>query len=193
MPGATQRLGSEGLRPPGWPCLDAAERTPTCRSRRSSRPPAARVFTVRTCRWLWTAAQDLQRIGRQGPTSCPALGIPRPSCRRLAPSNNHDRPIRLGWGAWGSTGRQPPWQYPRAERVIGTLRRECTDHVIAWNERHLERALREYVEGYDNPSRPHLSLEGNSPLPRTRDPAPAAEIVGEPVLGGLHHRYRRAG
>ena len=82
---------------------------------------------------------------------------------------------------------------PYVERVIGTLRRECTDHALALNEQHLERVLREYVERYYNPSRPHLSLQGNSPLPRTRDPTPAAEIVGEAVLGGLHHRYRRVG
>ena len=86
-----------------------------------------------------------------------------------------------------------PWMNPYAERVNGTLRRECTDHVIALNARHLERVLREYVERYYNPSRPHMSLDGNSPRPRTREPTPADDVVAEPILGGLHHRYRRAG
>jgi transposase InsO family protein len=82
-----------------------------------------------------------------------------------------------------------PWQNAYYERLIGTLRRECTDHVIPLGRRHLLRVLREYVEYY-NESRPHQSLDRNSPLPRK------VEVVGEvcatPVLGGLHHRYSRA-
>jgi transposase InsO family protein len=90
------------------------------------------------------------------------------------------------------TPYRSPWCNPFVERVIGTLRRECTDHVIALGARHLERVLREYVELYYNPSRPHLSLEGNSPIPRTRETTPAQDVIATPVLGGLHHTYRRA-
>lgn len=79
-----------------------------------------------------------------------------------------------------------------AERVIGTLRRECTDHLIVLNERHLMRLLREYVEQYYNVARPHLSLERNAPVPRRREPTPAEKLKATPVLGGLHHRYERA-
>ena len=76
-----------------------------------------------------------------------------------------------------------------AERVIGTLRPECCDHVIVRNERHLRRVLREYVSYY-NEDRPHQSLAlepPNGPKPLGSGP-----IISEAVLGGLHHVYRRA-
>ena len=79
-----------------------------------------------------------------------------------------------------------------AERVIGTLRRECLDHVIAVNEQHLRRVLGQYVQHY-NAMRPHRSLsldspEGRSPVQRT----PSQRVVSKPVRGGLHHEYRWA-
>ena len=79
-----------------------------------------------------------------------------------------------------------------AERVIGTLRRECLDHVIAVNERHLRRVLGEYVQHY-NAMRPHRSLaldspEGRKPVQRM----PSQRVDSKPVLGGLHHEYRWA-
>ncbi len=82
-----------------------------------------------------------------------------------------------------------PWQNAFAERVIGSIRRECTDHMIPFGRRHLLRTLREYVEYY-NTSRPHQSLERNSPMPREVDAV--GELCAKPVLGGLHHRYFRA-
>ena len=63
------------------------------------------------------------------------------------------------------SARKSPWQNPFAERVIGSIRRECTDHVIALGERHLVRVLRRYATYY-NESRTHLSLMRNSPSPR---------------------------
>ncbi len=89
------------------------------------------------------------------------------------------------------TGRKCPWQNPYCERVIGSIRRECTDHVIALGERHLLGILREYVAYYHS-ARTHLSLDRNSPIPRTVALPRQGRIVAEPVLGGLHHRYRRA-
>ena len=83
------------------------------------------------------------------------------------------------------------WQNAFCERVIKTLRHDCTDHVIAWNERHLERLLRDYVAWY-NAGRTHFSLGGNAPVPRVREPTPAREVRSTPVLGGLHHIYERA-
>lgn len=88
------------------------------------------------------------------------------------------------------TAYRSPWQNPYAERVIGTIRRECTDHLIILGENHLRRLLKEYVRDY-NESRPHSSLEGNSPIPREVDPPERGRVVAEPILGGLHHRYRR--
>jgi transposase InsO family protein len=83
-----------------------------------------------------------------------------------------------------------PWQSTYCERVIGTLRRECTDHVIPLGRRHLLRVLREYVEHYYNTSRPHQSLDRNAPV--LREIEAVGEVRAKPVLGGLHHRYFRA-
>ncbi|MEM7311172.1 MAG: integrase core domain-containing protein [Planctomycetota bacterium] len=86
------------------------------------------------------------------------------------------------------TAPRSPWPKCYVERVIGSLRRECTDHVIAFGENHLRRLLTEYV-AYYNAARPHQSLDGNSPEPRGVEAV--GEIVAAPVLGGLHHRYSR--
>ena len=88
------------------------------------------------------------------------------------------------------TAYRSPWQNPYAERVIGTIRRECTNHLIVLGEQHLRRLMKQYVH-YDNNSRPHSSLDGNPPLPREIEPPERGAVLGEPVLGGLHHRYRR--
>ena len=76
-----------------------------------------------------------------------------------------------------------------AERVIGTLRRECLDQVIVRNERHLRRLMAEYVRFY-NDDRPHQTL-GREP-PNGRQPVGSRPIIAMSVLGGLHHVYRRA-
>ena len=83
-----------------------------------------------------------------------------------------------------------PWQNPYAERVIGSIRRECLDHVIVLNENHLHRILTDYVRYY-NESRTHLSLERNSPEPREIEPPDEGKVVAIPQVGGLHHRYTR--
>jgi putative transposase len=84
-----------------------------------------------------------------------------------------------------------PWQNPFAERVIGSIRRECLDHVIAINERHLRRLLRSYL-AYYNATRPHQSLRNQSPHPREVQTPAGGRIVVIPQVGGLHHRYQRA-
>jgi putative transposase len=84
-----------------------------------------------------------------------------------------------------------PWQNPFAERVIGSIRRECLDHVIVINERHLRRVLRRYV-AYYNATRPHQSLHNQSPDPREVQTLANGRIVAIPQVGGLHHRYQRA-
>ena len=76
-----------------------------------------------------------------------------------------------------------------AERVIGRLRRECFDHVIVWNEHHLRRLMAEYVHFY-NDDRPHRSLSLEPP--NGSGPVGSGPIIAEPILGGLHHVYRRA-
>jgi putative transposase len=88
------------------------------------------------------------------------------------------------------TAARSPWQNPYAERVIGSIRRECLDHVIVLNERHLRRVLREYFAYYHR-SRTHLSLAKDAPEPREIEPSERGEIVEVPEVGGLHHRYLR--
>ncbi len=86
-----------------------------------------------------------------------------------------------------------PVRAPRAnavaERVIGTLRRECLDHLIVLSERHLQAVVTEFAEYY-NSDRPHRTLGLETPQPRRR--ATAGPIRRRPVLGGLHHAYERA-
>ena len=82
-----------------------------------------------------------------------------------------------------------PWQNPIAERVIGTLRRECLDHIIIINEKHLHDILHEYINGYYNISRTHLSLDKDSP--EHRPTQSHGQIISSSILGGLHHTYSR--
>jgi len=84
-----------------------------------------------------------------------------------------------------------PWQNPYAERLIGSIRRECLDHVIVLNERHLRRILRSYLEYYLC-SRTHLSLNRNAPIEREVEPPSRGRVLSIPQVGGLHHRYQRA-
>jgi len=83
-----------------------------------------------------------------------------------------------------------PWQRAYVERVIGTIRRECLDHLIVFNERSLHRHLQAFVDYYHR-SRVHLALEKDTPEPRPIQPPECGRIVSIPVLGGLHHRYER--
>ncbi len=80
---------------------------------------------------------------------------------------------------------------PFVERVIGCIRRECLDHIVPLGEGHLRRVLRECVEYY-NESRCHMALDGDAPKTREREHGDGP-IVAKPILGGLHHRYSRAG
>ncbi len=87
------------------------------------------------------------------------------------------------------TAPKSPWQNPYVERVIGSFRRECLDHIIPLNEVHLRSVLSEYV-GYYNRARSHQALDGNAPKPRVTETV--GEVISMPVLGGLHHRYSRS-
>jgi len=98
--------------------------------------------------------------------------------RRVRAMGIRDRP----------TSPRSPWQNGYAERLIGSIRRECLDHVIVFGESHLHHLLRCYL-GYYNQTRTHLSLDKDAPISRAIQTA--GRIVGCPVLGGLHHQYAR--
>jgi transposase InsO family protein len=84
-----------------------------------------------------------------------------------------------------------PWQSPYVERLIGSIRRECLNHVIILNECHLKRIIADYLHYYHE-SRTHLSLGCNAPIPREAEPPERGRVIAIPQVGGLHHRYRRA-
>jgi transposase InsO family protein len=88
------------------------------------------------------------------------------------------------------TAPASPWQRAYVERLIGSIRRECLDHVIVLGERHLRRILRSYFEYYHR-SRTHLSLQKDAPEPRAVQPPVRGAVVELPEVGGLHHRYER--
>jgi putative transposase len=88
------------------------------------------------------------------------------------------------------TAPQSPWQSPYIERLIGSIRRECLDHLIILGAESLRRILRSYFAYYHD-SRCHLSLDKDSPEPREVQPVDKGIIVEIPKVGGLHHRYER--
>ncbi len=98
--------------------------------------------------------------------------------RRLRAMGIRDKPIAPG----------SPWQNGFAERLIGSIRRECADHVVALGEGHLRRILQSYTLYY-NELRTHRSLNKDAPLHRAIESLGA--IISRPVLGGLHHQYCR--
>ncbi len=83
-----------------------------------------------------------------------------------------------------------PWQNAYVERFIGSVRRECLDHVIVLTGAGLRRMLHEYVAYYSR-TRTHLGLNKDAPLPRPIAPRTAGPVIAIPQVGGLHHRYER--
>jgi transposase InsO family protein len=83
-----------------------------------------------------------------------------------------------------------PWQRAYVERVIGTIRRECLDHVIVLNEASLYRQVKSFL-AYYHESRTHLSLAKDTPEPRPVQPVELGAVVAIPQVGGFHHRYER--
>ncbi len=75
--------------------------------------------------------------------------------------------------------------------LIGSIRRECLDHVIVFGEEHLGGILAGYF-GYYHEARAHLSLDRNSPIPRPLCPPEQGKVLAKAYLGGLHHCYTRA-
>jgi len=98
--------------------------------------------------------------------------------RRLRAMGIRDKP----------TMPRSPWQNGYVERVIGSIKRECLNHYIFADAAHLRRVLKVYVEYYNN-DRTHLGLAKDTPAGRPIEAI--GKIVSEPILPGLHHRYRR--
>ena len=88
------------------------------------------------------------------------------------------------------TAPRSPWQNAYVERVIGSIRRECLDHIVIFNESHLRRVLSSYVDYYQR-TRTHLSLDKDCPASRPIQHRSVGRVVAIPKVGGLHHRYER--
>ncbi len=88
------------------------------------------------------------------------------------------------------TAPRSPWQNAYVERVIGSMRRECLDHIVTFNERHLRRVLSSYVDYYHR-TRTHLSLDKDCPHSRPIQPPRSGKVIAVPQVRGLHHRYQR--
>jgi len=106
------------------------------------------------------------------------FGLLHPGGNRLRAMGIRDKPISAG----------SPWQNCFAERLIGSIRRECVDHIVALGEQHLRRILRSYAHYY-NETRTHRSLNKDAPI--TRPIQRTGRIASCALLGGLHHQYVR--
>lgn len=144
--------------------------------------------------WRWKSqgqsgrpktANDVRELIREISLATPLWGAPRflvrdrdrsygePSKRRIRSMGIRDRP----------TASRSPWQNPYVERPIGSLRRDCLDHLIVFNEAHLRRALASDVR-YDNQTRAHLALEKDAPFGRAIQRV--GRITRVPQVGGLY-------
>ena len=150
---------------------------------------------LRHCRrkllWLGvTAHPSAEWIARQLTEACGWREAPRYIVRDRdgAYGEVFTRRLRAMGIRYRPISARSPWQNGCAERLIGSIRRDCLDHVLAFGERHLRHLLKSY-QSYYNEARTHLSLQKDAPISR------AVEAYGRPlaipVLGGLHHRYVR--
>jgi len=166
------------------------------------------VVPTATCRLLFVLvilAHERRRIVHVAVTDHPTAAWTAQQLREAFPWNEAPRYLvrdrDSAFSAWTTTAAaigieeiltapRSPWQNAYAERVIGSIRRECLDHIIVANARGLRLALRAYVEYYLK-SRTHLSLDKDPPVSRPVATPTDGTIVAIPHLGGLHHRYER--
>jgi transposase InsO family protein len=171
---------------------------------------AADLFVVPTVTFrllfvLVILAHDRRRIIHVDVTAHPTAGWIAQQIRNALPDDQaprylvHDRDspfvavatTRAGMRIEAvRTAPRSPWQNAYVERLIGSIRRECLDHVIVVNEIGWRRVLASYV-AYDMRSPTHLALAKDSPVPRPVQSASVGRIAATPEVGGLHHRHER--
>ncbi|WP_296350792.1 integrase core domain-containing protein [Reyranella sp.] len=134
-------------------------------------PTADWIARQLTDAFPWDEAPDYMIRDRDG---CYGRAV----TKRLAAMGIRDHPI----------APRSPWQNGHAERLIGSIRRECLDHTIIIGEAHLRRILAAYT-GYYNELRTHLALDKDSP--HHRQVQRAGQVIVRPILSGLHHQYCR--
>jgi putative transposase len=166
------------------------------------------VVPTATCRVLFVLvmlAHDRRRVVHLAVTAHPTAGWTAQQLREAFPWDRVPRYLLRdrdrAFAALDATARamsiqqvltapQSPWQNAFAERFIGSVRRECLDHVIGFHEAGLARLLKLYCD-YHQRSRTHLSLCKDTPIPRPVMASLGQPIVTIPQVGGLHHRYER--
>jgi putative transposase len=166
------------------------------------------VVPTATCQLLFVLvilAHERRRVVHVAVTDHPTAAWTAQQLREAFPWDEaprylvHDRDTAFhGWTTTAPaigiedvvTAVRSPWQNAYTERLIGSIRRECLDHVIIANARGLRRVLRAYVEYYLK-SRTHLSLDNDAPISRPAASPAGGDLVAIPHLGGLHHRYER--
>jgi putative transposase len=166
------------------------------------------IVPTATCRLLFVLvilAHERRRVVHFAVTDHPTAAWTAQQLREAFPCDTapqylvHDRDTAFhGWATTATaigieeviTAVRSPWQNAYAERLIGSVRRECLDHIIIVNERGLRRVLHAYVEYYLK-SRTHLSLSKDAPVSRSVAAPADGQIVAIPHVGGLHHRYER--
>ena len=171
---------------------------------------AADLFVVPTVTFrllfvLVILAHDRRRIVHVAVTAHPTAAWTAQQLRNAFPENEtpryllHDRDSVFAHVATTLDGMniqdvrtapRSPWQNAYVERVIGSIRRECLDHVIVLNAAGLHRVLTDYI-AYYMASRTHLALGKDTPLTRPTSTLSAGRIVVTQEVGGLHHRYDR--
>jgi putative transposase len=171
---------------------------------------AADFFMVptATCRLLFVLvilAHDRRRVVHTAVTAHPTAAWTAQQVREAFPWDRAPRylirdrdlafqAVALTTNAMGIeevlTAPRSPWQNAYAERFVGSVRRECLDHLVVLTAAGLRKILKSYV-AYYTASRTHLSLEKDSPQPRPISPPPRGRVVAIPQVGGLHHRYER--
>ena len=134
-------------------------------------PTAEWIARQITDAFPWDAAPDYMIRDRDG---CYGHAV----TKRLAAMGIRDHPI----------APRSPWQNGHAERLIGSIRRECLDHIVVFGEAHLRRILAAYAVYY-NELRTHLSLGKDSPCHRPIQRL--GQLAAQPILGGLHNEYCR--
>ena len=165
------------------------------------------TLTFRTLHVFFVIAHDRRTLVYWNVTRHPTAAWVWQQIREATPWGQHprflirDRDAKFGGDFIPRARRigietiRTPFRAPQAnaiaERVVGTLRRECLDHVLVLNERHLRRLLCEYVDFY-NVARPHQALAQAPPAGDREHGASETRVVGKPVLGGLPHAYRWA-
>ena len=146
---------------------------------------------------------ERRRIVHFGVTANPAMAwvaqqireaIPWGTAPRYLRDGAYEQSFRSTVTAMGVkevfTALRSPEQNPYVERLIGSVKLECLDHLIILNERHLRRILGTYLDYYHG-SRTHLSLGKDTPDGRPVQPSGSGRVVSLPKFGGRHHRYER--